>query len=1320
MKMLSIIAVCLLFAVFAANSQSYSLYGVDTTNYPIMSARFFVFEKDNKQKKDFILSEIKLFENDIPRAVISITCPPTKPPLPISTVLTIDVSGSMFPGGIILAKEVAQAWVDAMPAESEECCITAFGSTNYYVQDFTNDKNLLSEAIQKKLVANGGTDFNAGFIDLYAGGILAAKKGKYKKIIIFLTDGNGFGDEYDIIQEALGNDVTIYCVAMGLETPRLLQNITVATGGAYFDGLRSVEELLSAYEKIRLLATGAEPCTVEWKSDAWCPYADIVLKSYYTNYKREDYDTYSPSKKSAASLEIDPAEMKFQESTLNTPNIKKITVTAVNDYFYVSNILVSNPLFDIYPKTFALNPGESKELTVTFTPIGEIYQYAEFEFVSEKCSKYYFAIGSYIASAKELYPLELTQPNGGEVFLVGSDTLITWKGVLPSDTVHLEYSYDNGENWNLITEEAFGLEYTWKNIPRPTSDECLLVVKQLGVGNDSPEAPDIEWENSFGGSMFDYAMSVIQSSEAGYLVVGTSQSDDGDITQARGNNDYFVVKIDDEGNKEWSRNLGGYVIDDASCVIQTKSGDYLIAGTSTSTDWDISDPKGGYDAWIVLISQAGTLLWEKSIGLDGDDVANSIIQVQDGGFIFVGSKLGGQSWMVKLDLQGNLQWEKTYAGTVISDVEETSNGGLILAGYVDASDFVVVRTNVQGEMIWKKNFGGNDKDQAFAVTQNDEGYFFVVGESQSEGIERVGAKGHKDVWLLKLNPSGEMIWQNSYGGSRDDTGRDIIKTHDGGIVIAGGTFSDDKDVSSAYNSSDFWMFKIDSNGELIWERTLGGNGTDLAFSIKQTDDLGYVVAGTTLSEDGDVTKQQGMGDFWVVKLSPEKKPFRKDTSDAVFAIDAPIAEADIVDMGKVLVGSSKDSIIVDFIKNKGHFHCFIESLSIKTGDETNFSAVTNLPASIAKDNSYSAKFNFTPDKKGTFSSQIYILTQSDTLIYEIRGEGVVSKFEIESEILNFGIVEVSNSKDTAIVLIKNNSVEDVIIDKTEIFGPDREQFEILEGGGGFVLEPNTERELKLRFAPESVGRTSSRIAFHYDGAGSPAIANLYGAGIAGTLKVMNDSAYAGGRVTVRLNFEGVEVAKFAQLVDSYDGILRVQKTILAPVFAANFLEIRGDSTYITFSGNLNPDDKSIAKIRMVAGLGMVTETTINIEEMNWYYEGERIPYEAEYDEGLFTMLGICEEGGQRLFNVKGEVQMIVMPNPVSDKLKLELSLIEKGDNQLVITNSGGKEMYSQSLVSDKADTYTIEIDISVFEQGAYYINFQTPTIQLNESFVKIK
>ena len=410
--------------------------------------------------------------------------------------------------------------------------------------------------------------------------------------------------------------------------------------------------------------------------------------------------------------------------------------------------------------------------------------------------------------------------------------------------------------------------------------------------------PLIEWQKCLGGSSTDRANSIQQTSDGGYIVAGSIESNNGDVTGNHGGWDYWVVKLDSNGNIIWQKSLGGSGIDEAQSIQQTTDGGYIVAGISDSNDGDVTDNHGYFNYWVVKLDASGNIIWQKSLGGSGIDEAQSIQQTTDGGYIVAGmssSKNGDVTgnhggwdyWVVKLDASGNIIWQKSLGGTgedYTFSIQQTSDTGYIVAGYSDFNDgdvtgnhgngdYWVVKLDANGNIIWQKSLGGSSWDVANCIQPTGDGGYVVAGVSSSNDGDVTGNHGGWDYWVAKLDANGNIIWQKSLGGSGNDEAKSIQQTTDEGYIVAGVSYSNDGDVTGNHGNGDNWVVKLDANGNIIWQKSLGGSGNDVAQSIQQTTDGWYIVAGMSSSNDGDVTGNHGGWDYWVVKLKPAASSF---------------------------------------------------------------------------------------------------------------------------------------------------------------------------------------------------------------------------------------------------------------------------------------------------------------------------------------------------------------------------------------------------------------------------------------------------------------
>ena len=419
----------------------------------------------------------------------------------------------------------------------------------------------------------------------------------------------------------------------------------------------------------------------------------------------------------------------------------------------------------------------------------------------------------------------------------------------------------------------------------------ILLFTSSCESEDKKHIPGISWQKTFGGSDSDFASSIIQTTDGGYIVAGNTFSNDENITVNHGEDDYWVVKLTSNGDIEWQKSLGGSSSDQACSIKQTTDEGYIIAGYSISNDGDVTENHDSYDYWIVKLTSTGDIEWQKSLGGSSYDMAFSIDQTTDGGYIIAGlsnSNDGDVSgnhgkedyWIVKLTSSGDLGWQKSLGGSGqdwARSIQQTTDGGYIIAGYSELSDgditgnhgqldYWIVKLTSIGEIDWQKSLGGSSSDWAKFIQQTTDGGYIVAGHTRSFEGDVTENKGLGDCWIVKLTSAGDIVWQKSLGGSSWDVAFSIDQTADEGYIIAGYSSSHDGDVTEYYGGYDYWIIKLASTGELDWQKSLGRSGLDWACSIQQTTDGGYIIAGYTQTSYDDKTGDYTNSDYWIVKL----------------------------------------------------------------------------------------------------------------------------------------------------------------------------------------------------------------------------------------------------------------------------------------------------------------------------------------------------------------------------------------------------------------------------------------------------------------------
>jgi len=378
-----------------------------------------------------------------------------------------------------------------------------------------------------------------------------------------------------------------------------------------------------------------------------------------------------------------------------------------------------------------------------------------------------------------------------------------------------------------------------------------------GIIFAQPQPPDTLWTKAYGGDEHDYGNSVRQTTDGGFIIAGTTQS------FGANDRDVYLIKTDENGDTLWTRTFGGINLDEGSCVQQTLDGGYIIVG------WTKPYGSSDSDVYLIKTDESGDTLWTRTFGGSYGEVGRCVQQTSDGGYIITGntSSYGGcvDVYLIKTDAAGNELWYRTFGDSYYWDlsysVQQTADGGYIIAGKTAMQSFeyfdvYLIKTDTNGDSIWTKIIGGpNGHGYANSVQQTTDGGYIIAGSTESYGA------GNFDVYLIRADAQGDTLWTRTFGDSGDDQGNSVCQTVDGGYIIAGSTKPTDI-IDLTY---DAYLIKTDAYGDTSWTLIIGGDNDDMAYSVQQTFDEGYIVAGLT-----DATYYgSSEGDVWLIRFDSE-------------------------------------------------------------------------------------------------------------------------------------------------------------------------------------------------------------------------------------------------------------------------------------------------------------------------------------------------------------------------------------------------------------------------------------------------------------------
>ncbi len=386
------------------------------------------------------------------------------------------------------------------------------------------------------------------------------------------------------------------------------------------------------------------------------------------------------------------------------------------------------------------------------------------------------------------------------------------------------------------------------------------------------------WARTIAGPGENSLGSIQRTADGGCVMTGYTQSP---------NYDAWCVKLDSSGNISWQKTYGGINTDTGVIVYPTADGSYMLAGNTESFG------AGGGDIWCLKLDPSGNISWQKTYGGINDDYLMAVHATPDGGWLLVGWTYsfgagGRDGWCVKIDASGNISWQKAYGGAgwdEITAVESTSDGGYIVVGNTysfgaGSEDAWCMKLNASGNIMWEKTYGGSSADVALGVNATGDGGYILGGQTESFGA------GGQDVWCVKINASGNVLWQKTYGGGGKDGLYGVNAAADGGPVFAGYTYS------SGVGGADAWCVKLNASGDILWQKTYGGLDGDYMHAVQPSSDGGYLYVGRSRSfSDG----------------SSDGLCFRLDSAGTIDASCANLAlnsNASVIASTAIAIGSS--------------------------------------------------------------------------------------------------------------------------------------------------------------------------------------------------------------------------------------------------------------------------------------------------------------------------------------------------------------------------------------------------------------------------------
>lgn len=345
------------------------------------------------------------------------------------------------------------------------------------------------------------------------------------------------------------------------------------------------------------------------------------------------------------------------------------------------------------------------------------------------------------------------------------------------------------------------------------------------------------WQKTFGGSDDDRGTDLIATNDGGFAIFGYSKSADFDVANNAGAQDFWLLKITADGTITWEKSFGFIGADTGTTLLQTSDNGFLITGVLDVTasngegNAKTAQKHAGGDVWAIKTDSSGNLEWSRYFGGSFTDTPFGVVETADNSYIIA-------------------------ASSDSNDFNISNNLGTY--------DFWILKISSDGTLIWEKNFGGSEIDEPRGITTTNDGNFIIVGDTRSSDKDVSFNNGAADLWMIKISTDGNLIWEKTFGGTSFDVARSISKTQDNGFLIAGYSRSTDNDFTN-FGQNDAWLLKVDASGNKIWQKFFGGSENDFLFDAIEINNTSIIAVGESSSADQDISENKGFSDALIIK-----------------------------------------------------------------------------------------------------------------------------------------------------------------------------------------------------------------------------------------------------------------------------------------------------------------------------------------------------------------------------------------------------------------------------------------------------------------------
>jgi hypothetical protein len=1359
-------------------SQSVVITKVGTEAYPTLNCEYIVLDENGKKIAPD-KSEMSLKENGIDQIINSLSCENHKSPVPISVVLTIDNSNSMNQltsngkSRLEVIRNAAIKFIDLLHPDTE-IAITHFGADTYRVLNYSTDKNLAKQTIKDIPLNGGGTDINKALN--HADGSIASTNGaKYKKIIVFLTDGEDtFLNKFDLLKSFVDEDITLYAVSIYTNMDRELVEISNETGGIAFDNLQGEDKIESVFQALANLTSGLDVCRLYYISENCGRDRDIDL-FYQGTYS--DSTRFILSKDQLIEYNTNPKNITFYKGNTQvyyTNILSKKDTLVINDiYSLYSGFEVMEPAKTDYPIKLAI--GERLRIRIA-NPNG-ITDFSDvIRVVSNSCEDQDIVV-KYIPEENNL---EVVIPNGGEQYYVGNATSLRWENSEGNLSYNVEYSADAGFSWNKIVSNYNALDFPWEKIPDTPTEEALLKVTEASKVQNRIQTHSLGLIDSTSQSKVN---SIIKFGDKQYIM----------LTKFKDKFEYRNLKLDTIGQiRDYKDALRTVLIildenlDPVSHrVFYTQEINYLMTSikdhifllciSANSIEFDNLNYKHERPSY-----STGVLLKiDKNLNLDSYKLIENHFQLVSGITYFKGLEASDN----KLHLFGNTNGELSYDSTnVINRLEYNrinylaridadlnfekvnywdykldslsfdyrgmqpiSDDKVVLWGTGTGAGHLKLDTNFSRVMAVENDYNNPELklknyisyDESFDQTTldyksyKDINYYLVrtTDTTYYDGETKFMGEEESSVRLLAINDNNELLWDRQYDKFMLDKNIDVFDNST--IILAGRTNERiliGSDTIPRSRSNTIFLTSANLyNGEINWTRYLekpvytgnlftSENRVVLTGNINDSLDFGN-------NFQSDIVYNSNYVKEFIWSL--EYNTINSDISDSLWSIkEASFDYIDTIDFGKVYINSRKDSLVLDFITRVLPGDVTIINITIDDiRYETDFVGPVDLQDKI------DVRFRFNSDMSGSNIARGTIETTQGKfyfyLLSEEIGDNSTFLWSYKEPVIDFGNVDISLQKTEDDWVVRNKSVASIGIDSVIIVNDINNEYSYnITTTKSHIYAFDTLKS-EFTYTPKVAGASNAEVHFYLDVRREPVIVKLLGNGISKdsvrmTVSIDTLSAFPGNLTLIPVKINITDNPNSLDLT-RLEVDLEYNATLLLPFRLNDEGIVVNKVRQITFKIGNEEIMSNLVENRFLPTIGNAITTVLDIVDVRAYNsrDEEILQKKIEENDGLFTLDGVCLSDGQyRLYDESPPNRIDIIAE--NGDFFVDYNLVEDGFTNLSVYDIKGKLVTTLAAKDLGKGEHQTEINTKNIANGNYILRLETPTDIITKIFTITK